>query len=189
MLKKHSISEETPKNVVLGAGIFVKDLVFENDDWTYTELGATSGGGKVSYSREFLDLDIDGKAVKVVGMDKKVGETAQMTMNLAEYKKETIVSCMSLKEDTTNPIEGFTKYTTKAIVSEEDYMENVGFVGRTADDEPIIVIFDYAICLSALELETKNKEQSSMEIVIDAVAPSTQEDLTYLPIHFYFPTR
>ena len=48
MLKKHAISSDTAKNIPLGAGILVHNLVFEGNDWTYDELGATNGGNKVS---------------------------------------------------------------------------------------------------------------------------------------------
>ena len=74
MLKKHAISSDTAKNIPLGAGILVHNLVFDTD-WTYDELGASNGGNKVSYEREFLDLEVDGKTVKAEGFDVKVSET------------------------------------------------------------------------------------------------------------------
>ena len=186
-MKKHAISAETPKKIMLGAGIFVKGLKWESDKWVYEELGATSGGGKVTYTREFLDPELDGKTVLVKGMNIKVAETAQMEMNMAEYKKDIITSMFGLKEDAAGTATGYKKYSSKASVEETDYVEGVAFIGFTADGKEIIVVFDYAICLSAFEHEGKNKEQGTFAVTIDAVAPAEQEDLTHLPIHFYFP--
>lgn len=184
-LKNHAITAETPKNVLLGSGILVKDLVYASNDWTYEELGATSGGGKIAYEREYIDLDIDGKKVKAEGFDVKLGETGKMTLNLAEVKPETIAAALCLKEDSTSPVTGLKKYKPS---TENVYLERLGFVGYKADGNPIIVIFPKAICLSALELEVKNKEQATIALEFDAVAPSDSDNYGELGIEFYFPT-
>lgn len=184
-LKKHAISAETPKNVVLGSGILVKNLVYASNDWTYDELGASSGGGKIAYEREYVDLDLDGKTVKAENFDVKVSESGKMTLNLAEYKQETIVTALSLKKDETNPVTGFAKYKPSG---ENAYVDRLGFVGFTADNTPIIVIFPKAICLSAFELEVKNKEQAVMALEFNAVAPTESNNYEELGIEFYFPT-
>ena len=185
-LKNHAITAETPKNVLLGSGILVKNLVYSGSDWTYDELGATSGGGKITYEREYIDLDIDGKKVKVEGFDVKLGESGKMTLNLAEVKPETIATALCLKQDATNPVTGLSKYKPS---EENTYVEKLGFVGFKADKKPIIVIFPKAICLSALELEVKNKEQATMALEFDAVAPKDSENYEELGIEFYFPTE
>lgn len=190
-MKKHAITSETPRKIPLGAGIFVKGLKWdaENSKWTYTELGATTGGGKVSYTREFLDPDLDGKTVKVQGLDFKLGDAGKMTINMAEYKKDIIVSSFGLKQDTNDTTTGYVKYSSKPNVEEGDYVDDVAFIGFTADGKEFIVLFDHAICLSAFEYEGKNKEQGKFVVELDAVAGIDQEDLTYVPVHFYFPNE
>lgn len=185
-LKKHAISENTAKNIPLGAGILVHNLVFEGSDWKYDELGATNGGNKVSYEREFLDLEVDGKTVKVEGFDVKVAETAKMTTNLAEYNKETLVKSLGLVIDSTDAVTGYEKYKPSKT---NTYLDNLGFVGYTAEGKAIIVKFPKAICLSAFELELKNKEQGVMAIEFDAVAPTSSDNFEELGIEFYFPTE
>ena len=51
------------------------------------------------------------------------------------------------------------------------------------------MVFPKAICLSALELEVKNKEQSTMALEFDAVASSDSDNYEELGIEFYFPTE
>ena len=185
VLKNHAISAETPKNIVLGAGILVKNLVYEGSDWTYDELGASNGGNKIAYEREYLDLEVDGKTVKVEGFDVKVAETGKMTINLAEYKQETLVTALSLVQDTEGAVTGYAKYKPSKTNA---YVENLGFVGYTAAGKAIIVVFPKAICLSAFELEVKNKEQAVMALEFDAVAPNGSTAFDELGIQFYFPT-
>ena len=155
-LKKHAISSDTAKNIPLGAGILVHNLVFEGSEWTYDELGASNGGNKIAYEREYLDLEVDGKTVKVEGFDVKVSETGKMTIYLAEYKKDTLVPALGLEIDSSASVTGYEKYKpSKTNV----YLDNVGFVGYTAEGKAIIVKFPKAICLSAFELELKNKNK------------------------------
>lgn len=184
-LPRNAISSTTPKDVVFGSGIVVQNLIFADSKWTYDLLGATTGGNKLAYNREFVDLEIDGKTVKVEKFDVEVGSTAQVTMNLTEYKKETITTAMGLVQDTEDTTTGMAKYVPKG---EPIYVDNLGFIGKTADDRDVIVIFDRAVCLGAYEVEQKNKEQSSIALVFDAVAPEGATDFTKLPIRFYFPT-
>ena len=187
MLKKHAISENTAKNIPLGAGIVVKDLVFETNDWNYAEMGASNGGNKYSYEREYLDLAVDGKTVKVEGFDVKVAETFKITFNLGEYNRETITTALSLKEDTAGAITGYKKYKPS---KENSYVENLGFVGFTAEGKAVIIKVPKAICLSAYEVEAKNKEQGSAFVLeFDAVAPTNSNNYEELGIEFYFPVE
>lgn len=185
--KTHAITENTPKNIPLGAGIVVKDLVYETDKWNYVELGASNGGNKFSYAREYLDLQIDGKTVFVEGYDVKVAETGKITLNLGEYNRDTIVTSFSLKEDATKSVTGHKVYKPS---KENSYVDNLGFVGFQADGKPVIVKFPKAFCKSAYEVETKNKEQGSAFVLeFDAVAPINAESYDELGIEFYFPVE
>lgn len=184
-LKRNAISSTTPKDVVFGAGIVVKNLVFADNDWTYDELGATTGGNKLSYTREHVDLDLDGKQVMVENMNIEVGSTGKITMNLAEYKTETLTTALGLVQDTQDTTTGFKCYKP---AGKPTHIENLGFVGFTADNRPVIAIFDKAVCLGAYEVEQKNKEQSAIALEFDAVQKEGATDFTKLPVRFYFPT-
>ena len=55
-LKKHGITSETIKNMILGAGVIYKNLKYEkaSNGWTGTPLGATSGGLKFNYEAPII---------------------------------------------------------------------------------------------------------------------------------------
>lgn len=64
-LKKHGITSETIKNMILGAGVIYKNLKYEkpSNGWTGTPLGATSGGLKFNYEAQWLDVEVDGASL------------------------------------------------------------------------------------------------------------------------------
>lgn len=186
IMGKHGISATTPSNILLGAGTFHKGLTFNSGKWEGTCVGATSGGGKVSIVGEFVDMELDGALVKVKGLTVKQGGTASMEVNFAELSTD-ILKTATLMEEGASDAEGFTMLKDKANIKEGDYLENFGFVGHTADgSKQIIIIFDYALCKSGLELEGKNKENSVIKATIEAYA-AIDGDLDTLPVRIYYP--
>lgn len=186
LIGKHGISATTPGNILLGAGTFHKGLKFEGNKWNGTCIGATSGGGKVSIAGELKDIELDGALVKVKGLTVKQGGTASMEVNFAELSTD-VLKTTTLMEVGESDAEGFTMLKDKATITEGDYLENFGFVGMTADgSKQIIIIFDYALCTSGLELEGKNKENSVVKATLEACA-AIDGDLDTLPVRIYYP--
>ena len=186
VIGKHGVTENTPKNVLLGAGTYMKGLKFEGNKWTGTIIGATSGGGKVSIKGEFIDLELDGALVKFKGQTVKVGGTAQIEANFAEVEPE-ILKTATLFEEGQSDADGYVMLVDKANIKESDYVAGFGFVGKTADGlKDIIVVFEHGLCISGLELEGKNKEQSVIKVTIDAYAENSG-DLDTIPVKIYYP--
>ena len=183
---KHSITEQTPGNILLGAGTYISGLKFEGNAWTGTPIGATSGGGKVSIVGEFKDIELDGALVKVEGLTVKVGGKASMEVNYAELSTKVLKMATLFKEGTSDAT-GYTMLVDKPHIEKGDYQENFGFVGKTADgSKNIIVIFEKAICTSGFEMEPKNKENAIVKLTLEAAAPISG-DLDVLPVKIYYP--
>ena len=128
-LKKHGITSETIKNMILGAGVIYKNLKYEksSNGWTGTPLGATSGGLKFNYEAQWLDIEVDGATVLIKGVSKqKVGESATLEGQMTELTEDILVSALHLvkstSEDTT-----YVKYVSKENITEADYLENVAY--------------------------------------------------------------
>lgn len=184
---KHGITTATPDNILLGAGTYHRNLKFADGAWTGTCIGATSGGGKVSIEGEYLDIELDGALVLVKGLTVKVGGKASIEASMAELSGENIKMATNFTEGESDA-EGYAMYVDKPNISDGDYIENFGFVGKTANGKKdIIVIFEYALCKSAFELEGKNKENSVLKLVLDAYAEN-DGDLDTLPVKIYYPT-
>lgn len=153
------VSEDTPKNIMLGAGTLYKNFEYstESSKWTGTILGATSGGNKLTITPTITDIEVDGVLVKAKGLRQKTGETAQIETNMVEITKEYLQSTV-IGQTGTSVDSRFDVIESKELIEDSDYIENFAFVGFKTDGSPIIVIFDSAICTSGLSVEGKNSE-------------------------------
>lgn len=187
--KSSGITENTPKTVMLGAGTVHKGLTFSGGAWNFEEslICATSGGSKLSIVPEFYDVPVDGALVKVKGLTVKVGETATLEINPIELTGEILKMAVIANSAASETVTGYTELTSRAIINAGDYLNNMGYVGKTIDGTPIIIIFDNALCTSGLELEGKNKEAAVPKFVFECFANLSPEADT-LPWHIYYPT-
>ena len=186
---KHGVNTNTPDNILLGAGTYHKGLKWnaETSSWDGTIIGATSGGGKVAIEGEYLDVELDGALVLVKGLTVKQGGKASIELNMAELSTDNIKMATNFKLGESDA-EGYDMLVDKPNIEEGDYVENFGFVGKTANGKKdIIIIFEYALCKSAFELEGKNKEQSTLKAVLEAYAANAG-DLDTLPVKIYYPS-
>lgn len=156
---------------------------------------------------QFLKIDIDkytlttnqlaGTWIKVGDQTAYVGANSADTLNLCTDETMTtpkLVTCdagaviyNANGGDLVPAIPAYNMYVDKAHIEEGDYLENFGFVGLTADgSKQIVVIFDYAICTSGLELEGKNKENSVIKATLEAAA-AIDGTLDTLPVRIYYP--
>lgn len=187
-LKTHGITANTPQEILLGAGAYYKNLKYaEGTGWTGDILGATSGGGKVTIEPEYMDIEADGATVKVRGLTKKVAEVATMEVNLLELNETNIIQALHMKEDTSETVDGYKIYKSVRDIQDDDYFDNVAYVGTLTSGKQIIVVFENAILTGAMELEPKNKEVSTFTITAECTASFEQDDLEHLPYTIYYP--
>nr|DAO51585.1 MAG TPA: major tail protein [Caudoviricetes sp.] len=183
------VSEDTPKNIMLGAGTLYKNFEYstESRKWTGTILGATSGGNKLTITPTITDIEVDGVLVKAKGLRQKTGETAQIETNMVEITKEYLQSTV-IGQTGTSVDSRFDVIESKELIEDSDYIENFAFVGFKTDGSPIIVIFDSAICTSGLSVEGKNNEASVVPATFECVAElETGGNTNKLPYHIYVP--
>lgn len=187
--KSSGITEDTPKNIMFGAGTIHKGLKFSASAWNFAEslICATSGGSKLSIVPEFVDIEVDGALVKVKGLKQKTGETATMEINPIEITPDIIKMALIGDSDTSETATGYDEIKSRARLKEEDYLENIAFVGKTLEGKPIIAILDNALCTSGFETEPKNKESAIPKLTFECHA-DLQGDLETLPWHIYYPT-
>ena len=184
-LQKHGITTTTPNELMFRAGVVYKNLKFVDNDWTGEVLGATSGGSKFSLKEELADAEVDGALVKVKGLKVKIGETGTLETNITEFKEEVIKEALHLVESTATAT-GYKVYTTKGLLTDADYLENIAFVGELTSGEQVIFILPNAFCTSGMEIEPKDKEQATFALVFEAHA-NIDGDLDHLPVEIYYP--
>ena len=189
-LKSSGITESTPKNIMLGAGTIHKGLTLTSGKWNFDEslIGATSGGSKVSIVPEYMDIEVDGALVAVKGLKHKVGETATMEVNFVEMTPDILKMCVVGDVADSEVYEGYSEITSRARITEGDYIENLAYVGKKTDGTPIIVLFEQAICTSGFEVEGKNKEAGVFTGTFQCVADVSPEADT-LPWRILYPKQ
>lgn len=189
-LKKSGITAQTPKNLMLGAGTYYKNLKWDTTTkaWSGIVLGATSGGGKCTITSELVDVEIDGASVKVKGMTQKVGETASIEANMVEITPGILKMAIIGKDGESEAV-GFDLIQTKPLIEDADYLENIAFVGFLATNKPVIIILENALCTSGLELSGKNKENVALTVTFECFANFDEaSDHDVLPVRIYYPS-
>lgn len=184
---KHGVTENTPKNILFGAGTIHKGLKYATNAWNFAEtlVGATSGGSKLSIIPEITNIEVDGVLVKAKGLAAKTGETASMEVNFIELTKDIIKSATFGADGTSND-STYDVIESKSDIAAGDYWENIAFVGKTLEGENIIAILDNALVTSGFEQEGKNKEGAVGKYTFECYAELTGE-LDKLPWHIYYP--
>lgn len=188
-LKVSGVSDSTPKNIMLGAGTMYKNFEYNSgtSKWSGTIIGATSGGTKLSIVPEVIDIEVDGVNVKAKGLTQKVGETATLETNMIEltsaYLKDTIIGKTGTSSDS-----AMTLIESSNRITDDNYIEKLAYVGWKTDGKPIIIIFDYALCTTGLELEGTNKEAAKVPCTYECYAPLSDGNTDTLPYHIYVGT-
>ncbi len=190
-LPKHGITSATPSNIPFGAGTWFRDLKWEKESgWTGTVLGATSGGSSIKIVNEIKDIEVDGALALAMGLAVMQGGSGEAEVNFAELNKSILKYTTLgevLSEGDSGYVEGFDCIQTKNAIVAGDYVENLGFVGYTADQSKmIIVIIDYALCKSGFQIDPKNKENSVIKATFTAYG-GIDTDLDKVPIRIYYP--
>lgn len=185
---KHGVTENTPKNILFGAGTIHKGLKYSTDAWNFAEslVGATSGGSKLSIIPEITNIEVDGVFVKAKGLAAKTGETASMEVNFIELTEDIIKAATFGETGTSADATNYNVIESKSDIVEGDYWENIAFVGKTLEGKNIIAILDNALVTSGFEQEGKNKEGAIGKYTFECYA-DLDDDLDKLPWHIYYP--
>ncbi len=151
-------------------------------------IGATQGGNKLSIKPTVKQIEVDGAWVKTKEFDIKQGGEATLEVNMIEVTPDLMKSALIAEENTTDAPTGYTLLEDKAKIEAGDYITNLGFIGQTLDGLPVVIVFDYALCTSGFEVETKNKDESVIKYTFEA-RQAIGGDLKTLPYHIYYADK
>ena len=185
----NGITAETVNNIQFGAGTIHKGLKYTSGSgWNFEAscVGATKGGSSVKITPEFYTVQPDGSSVAVKNFKRKIGEKAEMEVNLLELNAE-ILKASVIGKDGVCDIENMSLIESKDDIEEGDYWENIAFVGETLEGKNIIVILPDALCTSGLSIEGKSGEESVGKFTFECHGDANNS-LTTLPYKIYYPT-
>lgn len=192
--KKHGITSETVKKMLLGAGVIYKNLKYTAGtggaagSWSGTVLGATSGGITYHHEIQWLEVEVDGATVLVKGVSRqKVGESAYLEGAMTEITADILTTALHMVEATSED-STYTKYVSKENINEtDDYLENIAYVGTLTDGKRVIIILPNAICLEAFEINPQNANQTTFNVRFECTADLENDTLDKLDVAIYYP--
>lgn len=183
------VTANTPEQLVFGAGTIHKGLKYDGSAWNFDEsiVGATAEGTKLNIVPEVTPITADGVHVAMKGMLRKTGETATLETKFIVVTPE-ILKATTLGTDGTPYADGSSVIESKADITDDDYWENVAYVGTILDGEPVIAILDNALCKTGLNLEAKDKENAAITATFECTA-ELGADGGKLPWRIIYPNR
>lgn len=177
------VNKKTPDKIMFGAGTIHRNLKLDLSNLEASIVGATKEGSSVNFTPTFHTIAADGALVGVKGLTRKVGEKAVMKVNFLEVDPQIWKNSLVAQFGKSN-VSGYAVLESKSDVADEDYLDNIAYVGKTLANYDIIAILPNALCTTGLNIESKNAEEWAGEHEFECHA-GLEDDLTKLPWKIY----
>ncbi len=194
-LPKTGYTKDAAGNFLLNAGAWVKNLEWDSatSKWKYELIGATSEGSKLTMKNTYRKVPIDGMFTAPVGADMIEETEGTFELNMIEHTLSNLKMMLladSTTSDGTDFPAGYEIIKPKANIEESDYIKNMAYIGTiSGSKKPIIILIDYAICTSGLEIEPKDKAEAVYTAVFEARTDPDNIETQALPITILYPTK
>ena len=194
---------ETFENLVLNAGMFVKDLDYSSiSDAAALKaaliakktagtdiLGATRGGGSFVATREIRTPDIDGRRYPYKG-DKIVDSVdARLSTTVLELTPERLKDAFGSATITTSGKK--TTLRVKTAIGEADYLENLCWIGSVSDGRLCVICLYNALNTADINITFADKNEATLPVEFHAHQDDL-DDYEYAPfeiVYFDQPTQ
>lgn len=186
------LTAQTPERLVLDAGAFFKNFDFQNDTFekAISEgklLGATKGGGSFSAIPTFRDIELDGMRGAMKGAKLLEFWEVKIGASVAEIKPELIKDSLGIA--TINEVsgkQGYQKITGNMCLKDEDYIENITWVGNLSGaNEPVIIQIFNALNTKGLEFSFEDKGELTNEL--EFIGHFDMSKPSEVPFVIYYP--
>lgn len=187
-------TSKTMEKLILDAGAWFKNFEVGTD--TYEKavtagklLGATQDGGKFEAKAEFYTISVDGIKGDAKGMKKIKSWTVILTASILEIDSNTIRLALGAADVDSTTDETYDIITGKSDVDDDDYLDNVTWVGTlSGSDTPVIIQVFNALNTEGMSLEFKDGSQGKLPITFNAhYGTATGEDSSIPPFKIYYP--
>ena len=186
---KSGYSQKTKDNLLTGAGAYFKNFTVGTDTYESAKtsgklLGATRGGGSFKAVATVRQIEVDGAPTRTVGLETIDEWETSMSMNLLETTKDTL----QLPLGAASIEDGEDHYVIKgkSNVENEDYIENITYVGTiSGTNEPVIIQVYNALSTDGLDLQTASKSEAVLGVTV--YGHYDVDDLETPPYAIYYP--
>lgn len=182
----NALRAETFDNLQLNAGIFIKDFAYSGmgaptDAATLKTLisgiiagtvtgkgdilGATRGGGTFTVTREQRDPEIDGMRYKFKGGTFIDSVDAYLSTTVVEVTADNFANLLGGTKTTSGKI---TTVKMETALGEEDYLDNVCWIGDLSDGRMVLICLKNAINTADFTLTFSDKSEGTLAVEFHA---------------------
>lgn len=193
----NGIVSATVKRLQLGAGVFFKNYDVASDTYQSAKaagkcVGATQGGGTFTATPTMRQVEIDGTAGRVKGLaDVQSWEVAMQT-TFIETSVNTIRCALGASKINTGELSGYTKIEGKMGIDDDDYIENLTWIGfLSGSDKPIMIQLYNGLNESGLTYAVADDNEGNVPATFygyNNVADFI-EDVVEPPFAIYYPNE
>ncbi|MDW5300756.1 MAG: Ig-like domain-containing protein [Sedimentibacter sp.] len=156
-------------------------------------LGATVGGVKLIVENTIRQIEVDGVFAPAVGQDVLDGTTARMEATVKELTADLLTLSINGTKRAALSTEAPTGYQVvepKNKIELTDYISNIAVVGKlSGSDQPMIAILYNTISTGGLNMETKDKGEAGVPIVLNARVPADDVENVGGAYKLFFPPK
>ena len=201
MGKKRSFSgftKNTPERLLLDAGAFFKDFIYEaggtsNDTFDSAVaagklIGATKGGGEFSAVPEIRKIEVDGVKGRAMGLEVIDSWDVYLKATVLETTTESIKAALSAASVDSASDEKYDVITGNAAIDLSDYVGNVTWVGTlSGSNEPVIIQVYNGLNTEGLKLTVQDKGEATIPMTF--YGHYTFDDLDSPPFKILYPKK
>lgn len=188
------ITDNTTKHIQMDAGVVFKNFAVGTDTYetaknTNKVIGATRGGSEFSAVPTVRHIEVDGKRGNLKG-DLVIDDWAiTLKATFVETTVETVQAALGVSSVDTEAVAGYRKITGEYYVVDDDYIDNITWVGRIKGAEtPAIIQIENALCEAGLTYAVTDKGNGVVEVTFTANGKNTDFDNTAsAPFSIYIP--
>lgn len=164
MKRRHGISRQTSRRLILDAGILVFNYGLPNE----RKLGATRGGSTWSLNRTLRTMEVDGARGPVKGMRRIESVEAQIQVNVLELTKENLLSFISgsTVDEHSSPRYDVIK---GGEILPTDYIDNIALITTLSGNPiPIVLILKNVLAEGDWNMQFQDKNEANPQITFTA---------------------
>lgn len=186
-------TSETKENLLLGAGVFAKDYVVGTDTLESIKtnkkmLGATSGGGTFTATKNGHYLQIDGMPENTKGNYILDSWATQLQITLQETTVESLKMALTAANTDTTTTTNYTTIIPKNGMEDEDYIDSVSFIGRlSGSNDPIVITIFNAINTADLSLNPQDGKEGTVQLTL--TGHYTADEPENPPFKIFYPKK
>lgn len=161
---------DSAESFLLDAGAFYKDVAITDGVFSGERLGASQGGGEFAAIPEIREIPVDGAPVNTRGLKVIDDWNITLTANLMEATATNFKLGLAASDiDTTSDTE-YDIISLRRELKDSDYINNIGWVGRRADNTPVIIIIDNVLSTEGVTITMADKAEGVIPITLQAHA-------------------